>query len=80
MDKKRDSTVFMTVHDVGSSYTSWVHWVMDISMEEVRRRYIGIWLVMEMRIFCSDLYLSMLLYLGKNWELWIDLGIGTFLP
>eukprot|EP00092_Neocalanus_flemingeri_P002791 GFUD01002988.1.p1 GENE.GFUD01002988.1~~GFUD01002988.1.p1 ORF type:complete len:301 (-),score=93.37 GFUD01002988.1:107-1009(-) len=38
LEKQRDGAVFLTVHDVGSSYTSWVHWVMDISMEEVRKR------------------------------------------
>jgi len=38
LEKQRDSTVFLTVHDVGSSYTSWVQWVMDDSMEEVRKR------------------------------------------
>jgi len=37
-DKLKDGAVFLTVHDVGSSYTSWVHWVRDSSMEEVRRR------------------------------------------
>jgi len=38
LDKLRDSTVFLTVHDVGSTYTSWVQWVLDTSMEEVRMR------------------------------------------
>eukprot|EP00092_Neocalanus_flemingeri_P011887 GFUD01012819.1.p1 GENE.GFUD01012819.1~~GFUD01012819.1.p1 ORF type:complete len:880 (+),score=232.59 GFUD01012819.1:62-2701(+) len=42
LDKQRDGTVFLTVHDVGSSFTSWVNWVMDISMEEVRRRSVFI--------------------------------------
>jgi len=42
LEKHKDSTVFLTVHDVGSSYTSWVDWVMDISMEEVKRRSVFI--------------------------------------
>ena len=39
LEKQRDSAAFLTVHDVGSSYTNWVDWVMDASMEEVRKRY-----------------------------------------
>jgi len=38
LEKQRDSAAFLTVHDVGSSYTNWVDWVMDASMEEVRKR------------------------------------------
>ena len=53
---------------------------MDISMEEVRKRYKGTRIVIKLRIMCSDLSLSMWLYLGKSQELQIDLGIGTFLP
>ena len=39
LEKQRDGAVFLTVHDVGSSYNCWVDWVMDTSMEEIRKRY-----------------------------------------
>ena len=30
--------MFLTVHDVGSTYMSWKYFVTDISMEDVRKR------------------------------------------
>ena len=39
LDKLRDtSTVFLTVHDVGSSYLSWVQFTRHKEVREVRKR------------------------------------------
>jgi len=38
LERQRDGAVFLTVHDVGSSYFTWVDWVRHSSMEEVRKR------------------------------------------
>ena len=34
MEKAKDGVVFLTVHDVGSSYMTWRQFVKDTSMEE----------------------------------------------
>ena len=36
------SGVFLTVHDVGSSYMTWRQFVKDTSMEDIRKRYIKV--------------------------------------
>eukprot|EP00092_Neocalanus_flemingeri_P012881 GFUD01013877.1.p1 GENE.GFUD01013877.1~~GFUD01013877.1.p1 ORF type:complete len:575 (-),score=168.18 GFUD01013877.1:461-2185(-) len=38
LEKQKDGVVFLTVHDVGSSYMSWRDFVMDTSMEDIRKR------------------------------------------
>jgi len=38
LTQQRDGAVFLTVHDIGSSYQSWVAWVNHSSMEEVRKK------------------------------------------
>ena len=38
LDKQREGVVFLTIHDVGQSYLSWVNFVNTQDMEEVRRR------------------------------------------
>lgn len=38
LDKQREGVVFLTIHEVGQSYLSWVNFVNTPDMEEVRRR------------------------------------------
>lgn len=38
LDKQREGVVFLTIHDVGQSYLSWLNFVNTPDMEEVRRR------------------------------------------
>jgi len=38
LEKQRDGVVFLTVHDVGCTYLSWYNFVMDPSMEDIRKR------------------------------------------
>ena len=38
LEKNKEGVVFLTVHDVGSSYMSWKQFVMDSSMDDVRKR------------------------------------------
>jgi len=38
LDKLRDSVVFLTVHDVGASYETWVKFVNEEAMEGIKRR------------------------------------------
>lgn len=38
LEKHKDGVVFLTVHDLGSSYMSWKQFVMEPSMEDIRRR------------------------------------------
>jgi len=38
LERQRDGAVFLTVHDVGATYLSWVDWVRHPSMEEIKKR------------------------------------------
>jgi len=38
VEKSKDSVVFLTVHDVGSSYNSWKQFAQDTSMDDIRKR------------------------------------------
>jgi len=38
LEKLRDGVVFLTVHDIGNSYMTWVNFIMQPSMEEIRKR------------------------------------------
>ena len=38
MEKTKDGVVFLTVHDLGSSYMTWRQFVKDTSMEDIRKR------------------------------------------
>jgi len=38
LDKLRDGVVFLTVHDVGASFETWVRFANEEAMEEIKRR------------------------------------------
>ena len=41
LEKQRDGVVFLTVHSLGSSYTSWLNFALDPCMEDIRKRSAG---------------------------------------
>ena len=72
--------MFLTVHDVGSSYVSWAHWVMDTSMEEVRKRSASICILVFATLDTAGHYSSMFAYLVRSQEQRIFREILLFLP
>ena len=43
LDKGRDGPVFMTIHNVGSSFQSMVEFVNHVDMDEVKQRYVQVY-------------------------------------
>ena len=43
LETQREGAVFLTVHDVGSSYLSFVNWAMHTSMQAIRKRFVNLY-------------------------------------
>ena len=41
LEKQRDGAVFLTIHSLGRSYTSWLHFAQHPCMEDIRKRSAG---------------------------------------
>ena len=41
LEKQRDGAVFLTLHSLGTSYTSWLHFAQHPCMEDIRKRSAG---------------------------------------